>query len=102
LSDYGDKHQFITEKPTKEIILTTIKDLDWENGFHQVIIVALPGEYMEVGGSLDPSDGLSVLYEEGGKQFVTKEAPKTIEEITAFLLAYLTDGEEWKNKTKWE
>ena len=90
LSDYGDKHRFITDKPTKEIVLHTINELDWKNGFHQVILVDSPGAYMEVGGSLDPSDGLSVLYEEDGKQLVIKVPPATIEEMTAFLFNYLS------------
>ena len=102
LSDYGDKHRFITDKPTKEIVLQAINELDWENKFHQVIIVNSPSAYMEVGGSLNPSDGLSVLYKENGKQFVIKVPPKKIEDMSNFLLSYLPTDNSWKNNTEWE
>jgi hypothetical protein len=71
LSNYGETERAVTDQATAETVESTMSSLDWQ-GFHQVVLERPNGDWMEVGGSLDPSDGLSVMYEENGSQFVIK------------------------------
>ena len=54
ISGFGEKYSFISNSPSDIEISTTVDDLDWEGGFHQVILVTSPGISIEVGGSLAP------------------------------------------------
>lgn len=53
---------------------------------------------MEVGGSLDPEHGLSAVYRNrrAGIQAVTREAPKTVSDLEAILLAFIKPGDGWQ------
>ena len=75
--------------------------LDW-SGFHQVVLTKSNGDWLEVGGSLDPSDGLSIMYEEGGKQVVIKEAPKNIDLLIKVSTTYAGNSDEWKEMADWD
>jgi hypothetical protein len=100
LSNYGADRSVIDREVTHELIEEVVRELDWQQ-FHQVILEKEDGDRLEVGGSLDPSDGLSVLYEESGKQFVIADAPGSIEELIAFLRGYLDHRATWNSGPTW-
>jgi hypothetical protein len=101
ISDYGRTERLVADEATPEIVVSTMHSLDWR-GFHQVVLERSNSDWMEVGGSLDPSDGLSVMYEENGKQSVIRVAPTTVEDMTTMLLGYLSGTEDWKKSAKWD
>lgn len=53
---------------------------------------------MEVGGSLNPDHGLSAVYRNrpAKAEMVTKNAPDSIAELEAILLAFLKNDESWR------
>jgi hypothetical protein len=98
LSDFGDNYEFVSEAPNRPLIMSTIRALDWRNGFHQVILVTEPGVSMEVGGSLDPSDGLSSIYQDEKNDIyrVTAKPPSTVDEMEAILVSFLHGDGRWE------
>ena len=42
-----------------------------------------------------------LMFEEGGEQFVIKEPPTTVDQMTSFLLGYLAGPDAWKKKADW-
>lgn len=98
LSDFGARHEFISETPNRRLIQSTMRALDWETGFHQVILVRAPGVSMEVGGSLDPGDGLSSTFQDENEDVirVTMEPPKTVREMEAILVSFMNDDGQWE------
>lgn len=100
-SDYGQSEKLVSESATPDIVEETMSTLDWQ-GFHQVILSRNDGSWLEVGGSLDPSDGLSVMYEEGGTQHVIKVPPTSVGEMTTMLLSYLSGSDAWKQEAEWD
>jgi len=50
-----------------------------------------------LGGSLNPDHGLSAVYRNRNEQTeaVTKEAPETVEDMEAILIAFLKPGDGW-------
>ena len=99
-SNYGSSQKTISDSADEKVVVNTMKSLDWK-GFHQVVLEQENGDWLEVGGSLDPSDGLSVMFEEGGKQHVIETAPTKVEEMTEMLLGYLSGNELWKYSVRW-
>ena len=100
IADYGSRTQILSENATEVQIKSIMHSLDWQ-GFHQIVLEQENGDWLEVGGSLNPDDGLSVAFEENSKQFVIEMPPETINEMTAFLLAYRSREKDWKNKASW-
>ena len=101
LSEYGDTHVYVSKDPSLEIIERTVRGLDW-NMFHQVFLVKQSGESMEVGGSLDPKDGLSSVYRHQEIYRVTKEPPGRVGEMIEILKSfYLGDG-RWEIMYEYE
>lgn len=84
-----------------EIVQNTMHSLNWQ-GFHQVVLEQPNGDWMDVGGSLNPDDGLSVMHEENGKQSVIRVPPTSVDEMTTMLLGYLSGTDDWKSGTEWE
>jgi hypothetical protein len=101
LSDYGEVERYISEQATVQDIVEQMGSLDW-SGFHQVILQRENGDLLEVGGSLDPEDGLSIIYNEGGEEFVTTTPPQTVDEMTRTLQLYLANDPTWKSQFGWE
>ena len=97
LSEFGENYEFVSAAPTEEVIRTTMKKLDWKNNFHQVVLVTSPGVSIEVGGSLNPKDGLSSVYRhlEERDSRVTKVPPSTVEEMEAILLSFHRGDNKW-------
>ncbi|MEM7249217.1 MAG: hypothetical protein AAF533_28135 [Acidobacteriota bacterium] len=100
LSDYGAEERVVSEEATVALVRSTMRDLDWQ-GFHQVVLEKVGGDWLEVGGSLNPDDGLSVMFEEGGVQHVIAEPPATVDEMTDILERYLQGDERWRRDVAW-
>ena len=98
LSDFGETHVFVSETPNRRLIISTIRALDWDSGFHQVILISAPGVSMEVGGSLDSSNGLSSIYQDENRDIarVTASPPKTVEDMEAILVSFLAGDGRWE------
>lgn len=101
ISDYGQAERIVTEEPTEEDIRSLMNSLDW-NEFHQVVIDRGNGDWMEVGGSLDPGIGLSAMFSEGNRQSVIVEPLKDVGDMNSILLMYLASDGDWKRKWEWE
>ena len=101
ISDYGTNENLVASEVTPMIAKKAILNLDWHR-FHQLIAEKANGDWLEVRGSLHPSDGLSIIYEEGGKQSVIRVPPTSIEEMMEFLVEYISGSEEWKKRADWD
>lgn len=100
ISEYGARTTEISDRSTPELIKEAMASLDW-NRFHQVLLSKANGDWIEVGGSLIPGEGLSVTYVEADEQKVIARAPASVAELTGFLLGYLSGTDEWKTGTEW-
>ena len=101
ISDYGKNEELISENATEADVVEQMKSLDW-NGFNQVILQQQNGDLLEVGGGLRPDDGFSMIFNTNGEEFVVKDPPTTVEQMTQTLLLYLTKNETWKTRLEWE
>ena len=103
-SDYGSKYRYIHENPTEETIRTMIRSLDWVDGFHQVLLVVSPGISLEVGGSLNPEDGLHSVYRDWNRGIpkVTKEPPTTVENMEELLVSFHFGDGRWQQMYDYE
>jgi hypothetical protein len=89
ISDYEGTTTEVSDRATPELIKYTMASLDWQR-FHQVLLSKANGDWLEVGGSLNPDEGLSVMWEEAGEQKVIAQPPASVAELTDFLLAFLS------------
>jgi hypothetical protein len=96
--NFGDEPTIHTPEITETAIRSALRSVDWAHGFHQVVVVLSPGTSMEVGGSLDPQHGLSAIYRNRHEstEAVTRDAPQTVDDMEAILVAFLAPGDEWK------
>ena len=101
ISDFGTKEELISKEADTQMVAKTMGSLDWYK-FHQVLLEKENKDYIEVGGSLDPGDGLSVLYQENGNQHVIRIPPATVAEMTEILKSYLLGDGKWKTLNLWD
>ena len=97
IPNFGDDPTVYSPAISEEAVRSALQSVDWLNGFHQVVVVLSPGTSMEVGGSLNPDHGLSAVYRNRNEQTeaVTKEAPETVKDMEAILIAFLKPGDGW-------
>ena len=90
-------YRYVSKIPTNEDVENLIDGLEWIKSFHQVILVLSPNVSMEVGGSMNPEDGLSAVYrnKEKGIHWVT-EFPPNIEQMKQILILFKSEDESWK------
>jgi hypothetical protein len=98
IPNFGDDPARFSSEISEAGIRTALKSVDWESGFHQVIVVTAPGVSMEVGGSLDPDHGLSAVYRNRHErtELITRDAPRSIAELEAILLAFAKNDDSWR------
>lgn len=94
-SNHGFSHTFINGTPNEIMIMETLDKLNWKE-FHQVALVKWNGESLEVGGSLNPIDGLTSTYKAPGITLVTESPPKTIEDLKFILCSFHREDGHWK------
>ena len=104
VSDYEGGHRLVDRRPTERIIRATIRNLDWVDGFHHVIIVTSPGVSLTVSGSLDPGIGLSASYMDRKKEVhkITREPPATVENMEDLLVSFYRGDGRWKQMYVYE
>jgi hypothetical protein len=104
ISDFGNEYTYVSESPNNIVVSETIRNLDWEKGFHQVILVTIPGVSMEVGGSLDPSDGLSSAYRDVNKNIyrVTVDPPVSVNQMEKILFSFHAGDNQWEKMYQYE
>lgn len=95
ISDHGSTEFVVADEVTPELVRSTVESLDW-NQFHQVVLEQSNGNWFEAGGSLDPSDGFSLMYDEAGQQVIIEVPPANVETLVVALLHYLSGDEKWK------
>lgn len=101
ISDYGEVERVISHDADPDLVAKTIEGLDW-SGFHQVVLERGADEWLEVGGSLDPTDGLSVAYAERGVEYVSREAPDSIERLVSVARSYARRSSDWRMLVRFE
>jgi hypothetical protein len=98
LSNYGSEYSFLSESISQEYIEREIRKLDWHNSFNQFIVIIDPGVMMEVGGSLDPTDGLSARYlnRNTREEAVIVNPPESVSEMEDILIKFTSGSDSWK------
>lgn len=100
LSNYSAEEKIISDSTTVDQIKNTMKGLNW-NEFHQAILSTDNGNWIEVGGNLN-EDGLSVMYEENGQQFVINKPPSSVDQMTKILISYFNGDGQYKKENEFE
>ena len=98
-SDYGATHILVDKNPTERTIRQTVRGLDWAGGFHQVLLVTSPGVSLEVGGSLDPEDGLSSMFSDVYKDVyrVIRKPPDSVRMMEDLLVSFHSGDGRWEH-----
>ncbi|PZQ29514.1 MAG: hypothetical protein DI562_08685 [Stenotrophomonas acidaminiphila] len=96
---FGEEEPVYVAELTDDAVRQAIRSLDWEHGFHQVIVVREAGVSMETSGSLLPAHGLSVVHEDRttGAIMMARVVPETIPELEAIQLAFIKGGDAWRS-----
>ena len=104
IPNFGNDPTVYSQAITEAAVRSALKSVDWEKGFHQVVVVLSPGTSMEVGGSLDPEHGLSAIYRNRHKgiEAVTRDAPRTVSDLEAILIAFIKPGDGWQQVQKFD
>jgi len=96
--DFEEK--IVANSPTPELLESTVQSLAWSD-ITFVILKKNEQDWLELSGSLDPSDGLSMRYFDSTGEFVSDRAPSSLKEGTTVLKKYLLDNPEWKKTYNW-
>ncbi len=98
VSDFEGRHEFIDGQPDEALIRETVRRLDWVDGFHHVVLVTAPGEYLEVSGSLNPEHGLSSSYrhDERKLHWVSREPPESVAQMEDLLVSFSLGDGRWE------
>jgi len=104
IAEYGDQPSLVDKNPSEQTIRATIRSLDWVGGFHLVFLVTSPDVSLEVGGSLDPDDGLSSVYRDLKNKIyrVTRKPPTTIENMEDLLVSFHLGDGRWEQMYDYE
>ncbi|MDI9240097.1 hypothetical protein QLQ15_14375 [Lysobacter sp. LF1] len=104
IPNFGDDPTVYSPIITEDSVRSALRSVDWDSGFHQVVVVLSPGTSMEVGGSLDPRHGLAAVYRNRSEmaEAVTKQAPETVDDMEAILVAFLKPGDGWMRVQEFE
>jgi hypothetical protein len=102
--NFGDDPTVYSPTISEDAVRSALQSVDWVDGFNQVVVVLSPGTSMEVGGSLNPDHGLSAVYRNRNEQIeaVTKDAPETVADMEAILVAFLKPGNSWTRVREFE
>lgn len=98
-SEYGSKKILDLANPTEEDIIQWMDKLDW-NYFHSVAIHHDDSNWFDVGGSLNPKEGLSSMVRIGGDDWVIPIAPTTVKQMKDLILSYYRNDDKWKKEFK--
>ena len=100
---YGENTKTISEKATAEIIISTMKSINW-NEFHIVQLEDKNGEgykVLHVSGSLD-DDGLASGFVTDDNHILMVKPIETVDQMTEILLDFLEGENVWLNKYEYK
>jgi len=86
----NEKNEMVSDKPTIEIIETTVRLHDWTD-ITFITLVFSDGNYIEASGA--ESEGFSVSYKQGDTEMIANVPPKSIQEISDILCSFLKNKE---------
>jgi len=89
------EQELISEEPTEQDISYLLSSLDWQD-FNSVQLHHDSNNFLDVSGNINP-DGLSILFEEHGTQYVSDEAPESISQLEETLKLYFRGDMRFKN-----
>ena len=100
ITNLGEEQHLVSSAISKQTIHSALRNLDWVNGFHQVVVVTSRGVSMEVGGSLDPGHGLSAMYRNRANRVdaVIVSPPETVEDMESILLSFIGKDDAWRQE----
>lgn len=87
-------NEFITDKPTEQLIAELVSSLDWQQ-FHAITLKTDDQNWVSVSGNL-AADGLALVYEESGESTVADFEPETTADLIEILQLYLRGDERYK------
>jgi hypothetical protein len=95
---FNQRYEFISANPTLAEIEELLDNLDWVGKFHQVVLTKSNNISMEVGGSMDPEDGLSAVYRELDNKVysVTGAPPSNVGQMKQILSLFMNNDNSWK------
>jgi hypothetical protein len=96
IANYGSDVNEISSSVTVEKIEQTMNSINWNN-FHQVVLSLNDHSWIEVGGNLT-DDGLSVTYEENGRQYIIDQPPSSVDGMIKILLSYYAGDGRFKSE----
>ncbi len=104
IANHGDSKRLCAIGSAYTELKRRIGSVNWDNEFHQFFAVTQPGVFMEVGGSLNAEQGLSVKYVDRIKRVegVIKYPPSNTQELTDIVAAFLKGGENFQNEFDFE
>lgn len=88
------EQELIAEFATEQVVCELIHSLDW-SGFNSVTLERDSKNWMDVSGNLS-GDGLAIVFEENGVQYVSESAPASVEEMGEALKLFLKNDEGFK------
>ena len=86
--------ELVSEIASEQEVSQLINSLDW-SGFNSVTLEKDSKNWIDVSGNLS-SDGLAIVFEENGVQYVSNNAPATIEGLEKVLKLFLKNDLEFK------
>lgn len=89
------QEEVISIHPSEGQVSDFFDSLDWQE-FNSVRLELDSRNWLDVSGNLS-GDGLAMVYEENGIQFISNEAPESIQQLEATLILYLKKDKRFKN-----
>lgn len=96
----GSAPHRVAVDPDATTIEKTLRRLDWSR--MSSVSLRRDDDWLEVSGSTDPDDGLSAMYAEAGKEYVTTDAPDNLDLLLRLLQSYAADDDAWRTMVRWE
>jgi hypothetical protein len=79
----------------------TVRSLPWAD-ISFVVLKVDEKNWIEGSGSLNPTSGLSARFMKDGAEGVSRQPPRSLEEIILLLQSYRAGDGKWKEIIEWE
>lgn len=93
------EYKLVTETTDPDIIEKKLSDPEWAS-LTGIRLEIDSLNWIELSGS--KSDGFSIIYSDGENEWITKEAPESLEQSILAVQSYAMKGNEWKELFEWE
>lgn len=95
IKGWTGEEEVISGYTSESEISDFINLLDWEE-FNAVRLEIDSRNWMDASGNLS-GDGLAIIYEENGIQFISNDAPESIQQLESTLLLYLKKDKRFRD-----